>query len=60
MKEDLVLQQKVMQVQQICKVNGSEFGIGLFIEKQPVLAYFDHSVYIKLLWFKLGINILWK
>ena len=58
--EDLVLQQKVMQVQQICKSTGGEFGIGFFIQKEPKLAYFDHSVYIKLLWFKLGINILWK
>jgi hypothetical protein len=49
-----------MTTQRICKINGNEFGVGLFIQKQPTLAYFDHSIYIKILWFKLGVNILWK
>jgi hypothetical protein len=49
-----------MKVRQICKINGSEFGVGFFIKKESALAYYDHSIYIKLLWFKLGFYILWR
>jgi len=56
---DLVLQLKIMKAQAICSIAGKEFGIGFFIKKESILSSFDYSIYLKVLWFKIGLRVLW-
>lgn len=37
--------------------NSREFGVGLFIKKEPILSSWNYSLYLKLFWFKFGIGI---
>lgn len=49
----------MMLFQVITSVNNREFGIGFFIKKESILSSYKYSVYLKLLWFKLGFRISW-
>jgi hypothetical protein len=43
-----------MKAQPICNITNREFGIGFFIKKESILSSFKYSIYLKILWFKLG------
>lgn len=49
-----------MKGQLTAQVNSREFGIGLFIKKESIVSKYNYSLYLKVLWFKLGIKIGYK
>lgn len=49
-----------MKGQLTAQVNNREFGIGLFIKKESIVSKYNYSLYLKILWFKLGIKIGYK
>ena len=46
-----------MKVQLLCNVDNTEFGIGGFIKKESITSNYNYSIFIKFLWFKLGVYI---
>ncbi len=49
-----------MKFQLTAQVNSREFGAGLFIKKESIVSNYNYSLYLKVLWFKLGIKIGYK
>lgn len=49
-----------MKGQLTAQVNNREFGIGVFIKKESIVSKYNYSLYLKILWFKLGIKIGYK
>ena len=46
-----------MKIQLISNVDSTELGIGFFIKKESITSNYNYSIFLKILWFKVGLYI---